>query len=249
MPAQEPIVLTIRDPSDHRRLPPLVAVCFGIDILLSLLHLVVVLSPQVSWKLTSTFHLEHEGNLPTWYSSLQLFTVGVLFALFARARFDRRSRQSWALVLLALVFVGLSIDEATQTHEWLSTKIDRWLLPTGDRADTSLPFTGVWIFVLGLPTLAVIVGLIRYTRAYFLARPEVASKMILGVCLFLAGALGVEALANFMPVESVAHDLQVFFEEFLEMVGVTVILWGLVDLLDAHGFEVRIWPRNVSRPD
>ena len=246
MADQEPLVLTLRDSADHRRMPPLIALCFGIDVALAGMYLLVILMPYVSWKLFDMFHLEHESNLPTWYSSLQLLLVGALFALFARVRFDRRHPRSWVLLALPVMFIVLSIDEATQFHEWLGTKLDQILLPTGDRADTMLPFTGIWVIVLGIPVLLMFVGLIRYARAFFAARPEAASKMITGVLLLLAGAVGVESLANFLPVQSAAHDLEVFLEELLEMVGVTVILWGVVDLLHAHGLSVRIWPNPVS---
>lgn len=246
MPDEGPVILTVRDPSDHRQLPLLVAVCFGIDVALALIYLVVILSPQVSWKLTDMFHLERESNLPTWYSSVQLLLVGVLFGIFVRARFDRRRLRSWALLALPLLFVALSIDEATQFHEWVGEKLDGLILPTGNRRDTMFAFTGVWVFVLGLPFLAITIALLRYVRDYFSARPQVASKMITGLCIFVLGAVGFESVANFLVIDSIAHAFEVFFEEFFEMVGVTIILWGIVDLLHAHGFEMRIWRHAVN---
>ena len=240
-------MITLGHPTDPRRLPPLIAVCLTIDLFLAMMFLVSSVAGEFSYTFTFMFHLEQEGNLPTWFSSLQLFAVAGLFAIFARCHFDRRILRSWVLLVLPLVVLMMSIDEASQFHERVAAQIDRVLMPGGHRRGTSLPFTGLWVVVIGVPFLAFLVSLIRYLRGFFAVRPQVTSRLILGTVVFLAGAVGIESTANFVPVDSVAHEVEVFFEELFEMVGVTIILWGAVDLLHAEGFVVDFRRRAVGR--
>jgi hypothetical protein len=59
--------------------------------------------------------LEGEGNIPTWFTTVQFFLVGVGALLIAWA--SERSRLAWAVTGLAFLF--LSMDEAAQLHEKL----------------------------------------------------------------------------------------------------------------------------------
>ena len=202
-----------------------------------MIYLVNALTGGFSMKFTEVFDLDLENSLPNWYSSLQLFAVAGLFAIFARCRFDRRSARAWALLALPVIFLALSIDEVAEIHEWAGLKVDELLLPRGD---TPFVLTGLWMFVIGVPFLAALVSLIHSVRVFFKATPHVASKMVVGTLVLMGGAAGVETLVNFVPWKSTAHVLEVALEESLEMVGVTIILWAVVDLLHSHGFAVEI---------
>lgn len=231
--------------STWRRIPVLVRWCFGIDLVLALAYLFDSLFGGVSWKLSELLHLEHESNLPTWYSSTQLFVVAAMLGLFAYRNFDRSRRRSWFLAVLPLVFLALSIDEIAEIHEWLGYKTDV-LLPGGHRRNTWFWYTGVYMFLVGIPFLVFLLVLIRSLSGYFGRVPGVTRKYLLGAVLLMGGASGVELVSNFVPVQSAAHVVQVFFEELLEMLGVTVWLWATHDLLLAHGFKVELRPVEES---
>jgi hypothetical protein len=54
----------------------------------------------------------------------------------------------------------------------------------------------------------------------------------------MAGALGIETLRNFVVRGSGAYAAEVVAEELLEMLGVTILLWGCLDLLRAYGIRL-----------
>ena len=96
------------------------------------------------------------------------------------------------------------------------------------------------MFLIGVPFLAFFVALILSLRTYFRRAPGALVKMLLGMALFLAGAIGIETLANFVVLRSsLYYVLQVFSEELCEMLGSTMVLWGSYELLCRNGFAFR----------
>src|SRR5262245_52604497 len=83
------------------------------------------------WLLHALFDLDGEANIPTWFSSCQLFLIGVvLFPLgFALHKAKRPSRQF--LSVLSVCFLLLSLDETAQLHErmtqWVGRRYIDWL--------------------------------------------------------------------------------------------------------------------------
>lgn len=72
--------------------------------------------------LAARFDLDGEGNLPSYFSALQLLACGLVLTLFAlqHRRTGSRWRHHWTV--LACGFVYLSFDEAAQLHELLNCR-------------------------------------------------------------------------------------------------------------------------------
>jgi hypothetical protein len=221
------------------KVPGVVQVFYVADFALSLAYLLNVGAGRPFGKLTALLDLDGESNLPTWYSSIQLFVVAVLLGFFAYRTFEKSRISSWLLSLLPLVFVVLSIDEVAEIHEWLGKKSDV-LLPGGTRGNTPFGETGIWMFLIGIPFLAFMVFLIRSVRVYFRNKPGVLRKFVLGMLIFVGGAAGMDTAANFVVIGSRAHVLEILMEELCEMLGVTTILWATCDLLRGYGFSVHL---------
>jgi hypothetical protein len=223
------------------RIPAVILVLFVTDAVLGLLYLFNQWAGEPFWKLTQLVRLDGEKNLPTWYSSIQLFLVAVLLGIFALRNFSAVQGRSWLLTALPVAFLALSLDEIAQIHEWLGLKSDV-LLASGSREDTSFQQTGIWMFVIGIPFAAGMLWLIYSIRRYFAGTVGVLAKFVVGLLIFLGGAIGLELLSNFSAKDSVGNAAQIFLEEVCEMVGVTVILWAVYDLLLAHGFSLHLDP-------
>lgn len=225
--------------ANNSRWPPWpVCALFAIDLALGLAYLGdrKVGSP---WRALRNFiDLGGEGNLPAWYSSMQLAAVALLFGLFAARNFRSSHRGSWALALLPALFLLLSLDEVAQIHEMLGGKSDA-LFPGGTRKGTAFHRTGIWMFVLGLPFLLVLLLLWPAVSKWLRGAPGVERKLVLGFALLLGGALGVETVSNFMA-DGIAAILEAFLEETLEMAGATVLFWAGYDLLRASRFSIRV---------
>ena len=187
-------------------------------------------------SLMRIFHMDYERNVPTWFSSSQLLMVGAVWAILG-VHLARRQQAIWPVVAASAAFIFLSMDEAAQVHERISTLCDA-LLPNGSRDGTDFSRTGVWMLIL--PPIG-LVGFLLWLRA---ARPVFLGhrgrgKMLLGVLIFFTAVTIPEYVFNFYH-ETHWASLLVFFEELGEMVGVTFLLWGVWELCASHEVEVRI---------
>jgi hypothetical protein len=209
-----------------RRVPTIVLICLAIDVALCLLYIANFLLGQPSPKLTTFSDLNGESSLAMWYSSTQLFGIAVLGTIFAH----RKIREDPRAILLAglpLLFLLMSIDEAVQIHEWLGRKSDV-LLSGGTREGSAMAKTGIWMFVLGLPFLALFLGWAWSIRNWTADKPHCLWIMVGGMLLLLTGAIGFEFASNWTT--GVMYTLGVVAEEFCEMMGATIILWAVYEM-------------------
>jgi hypothetical protein len=186
-----------------------VNVAWGNDYILGLLRLLWV---------------DQEGNLPTWFSSTTLLVGAILAIIIARTtRHDGRPHVSWH-VLGGLLLV-LAIDEVAGMHEILARYSGRaggfGLFPDGG-------LTFGWV-LLSMPFVIVVCWL---AACFFrtLADP-VRDRLGAGLAIFLAGALGVEALTGQVVGLNTTNWLYLVFstiEEGAEMIGAVVFLDGLL---------------------
>lgn len=215
--------------------PKVIGFFFLCDLTLAFLYLIDrgLGRPVRMW--TNFIDLDRESNLPTWYSSMQLFLVAVLLAIFASRRFSRREVASWFLPALPLIFALLSLDEIAQLHEKLGSRSDRLFLPAGRQA-SPFPRTGVWMFLIGVPFFLAMLAVFSYLRRYVGGHRRIIRKFLIALCVFVGSAVGLETLGNFLP--EAARVLQVCCEELGEMVGATTFLWATCDLLRREGLSL-----------
>jgi len=225
-------------PQFLKRIPSVILLFFAIDLALVLLYL-------INWRLqlpfpqiTQLLNLDEEANLPAWYSSMQLLLVAGSLAIFAFNRFDRKNRQSWALIGWPLIFVLLSLDETAGIHERLGLASDV-LLPGGSRTNTRLGYTGIWMFLLGAPFLIMMLILLASLKKYLRGQAGVIKKLSLGLMIFVGAACGVEIFSNFVPHAGKFYVLEVCIEELGEMAGETFFIWAGYELLQSCRFSLR----------
>jgi hypothetical protein len=188
------------------------------------------------------FDLDGEGNIPVWFSSIQLFGISLLLALCGPAKLSPLGVPPVVPLLGATVFLFLSMDETSQVHERVGRalrSLDVPLLPRV-RADR-----GMWVSVYLLASVPFLALALRYFPALWQAcRTTVIAGMV-GCGLIAVGAAGVELIADefFRDYADVRYLylLSVLAEETLEMLGGSVILYG--------AFHLRFrTPQPVARP-
>ena len=200
---------------------------FLIDIGLCLAYIVNILIGQPSYQLTLLLDLNGESSIGTWYSSTQFFCVFILSSIFSYHKIRQNSKSS-LLIALPIIFLLMSIDESVQIHEWIGVKCDM-LFPSHDRAGTLFQQTGIWMFVLGIPFLTFFLLLAYSFKQHISEKPSSLKKLVIGMIILLTGALGFDCLGNFIHT-NVYWIIEITFEEGLEMIGVTVMLWAVYDL-------------------
>ncbi len=89
--------------------------------------------------------MDGEQTIPAWFSSVQLFLIGLVFLLkIVHAHAEPAIARSF-LLLMGLGFMFLSADEATQIHEQLSRSADKFGGLPGFKGGH-----GYWIAAYGL---------------------------------------------------------------------------------------------------
>ena len=192
-----------------------------------------VLDSPLGAEFSNCVNLNFEMNLPAWYSSIQLFALGAFLFALARVFIGRHAPRAWIMMILALAFFGLSLDEFASFHERLGIASDA-LLPGGHRSNTVFHRTGIWFF-LAVP---VFVGLLWMTLAMrkLWSNGCATVTFLVGLTVFLGSAAGTEILSNFTT--GFALTLQITAEEVGEMLGVTIMLWAAYELMTSHGIAV-----------
>lgn len=195
------------------------------EALLAVLHAWVCSTPDVPPMLLEFGHLNSEGGLGTWFSSLQ-------FAALAAALYALWTREAGLWLALAAGALFLSADEAASIHERLGSVVS-YVVSRGT-PDTALGWVRVnyhsyyWLLLyvpLALPAAGVVARFL-WTR---LERHRRA--MLCGIGIFFLGAVLLDFLeGRFGPADHgpllvgpVLVDV-VLLEEVLEMFGVSLVL-------------------------
>lgn len=224
--------------------PPAILLLYAIDTLLigaflanRLFHFDAILGTDRQIGMFDHFvnqalDLEGEGWLPTWYSSMQLLVAAQLLTIFVAFRTTLADRSSWALWALPAIFLLMSYDEIGQMHEFAGYVSDR-LIPGGSRSAIGFGYSGLWGLFIAAPAVTMILALTWSLRSHFSGCVPALEKYTVGFLILFAGAAFCDWLANF-AVGTRWMLLEIAAEEYLEMVGVTTIVWASWDMLEGN---------------
>ncbi len=232
--------------ADHLRKLRLRLFCVlvGCEAILAFLHMAITWAPKGTYHILvfRMFHMDREANFPTWFSSAQLLLVGlVLLLIFALER--RHSPNSWAVLVWLLSAIGvifLSADETAKIHEFLGTWFDEVFdsAQAGTFLHTLKSFPSYY-WALAYVPIAIPAQI--FLSIFFWKRLAEARWMaIAGMMVFVVGAVLLDHLegrfgnADHLPLPIQLFDVNFrfdifLFEELLEMLGVTMILFALAE--------------------
>jgi len=185
-----------------------------------------IVAPQVKWgPFEPLFDLDNESSIPTWFSSAQLVVIATLLWAISRSY----SRYRWFYVLGAIVFLFLSIDETVQLHERLSMSANAYDIKAlksimiGEHGAWILPYILAGLIILFLARKPII-EIYRNHRKPFL-------YVLIGALVAAVGLIGIEVLSYLGMRESgseLVYSIEVAPEEFFEMIGVSIVLYGII---------------------
>jgi hypothetical protein len=127
--------------------------------------------------------------------------------------------------LLAVIFLYLSLDEAVAIHE-------KWSNPVKSLLSTDGLFYHAWV----IPAiLFVSVFLMLYLRFLAHLPPKTRRLFKISSIIYITGAIGFEmisgALINSGGTKGLAYILCTHVEEGLELLGLSIFLYGLLDYM------------------
>ncbi|MCZ6895233.1 MAG: hypothetical protein O7H40_14460 [Gammaproteobacteria bacterium] len=155
------------------------------------------------------FDLDEEESFGTWFSTVILLIAAVL--LMRQARTLRAEGDPWHRwwMVLGWAFCFLSIDEVVGLHEMMNTMLE------------SMPWTVVGAYVLALVGLCYLPFLWRY-------RWRTAILFALAGGIYGGGAVGVEHFSG-VEVNSLQYNMLTALEEGMEMLGVILLIYAILD--------------------
>lgn len=182
--------------------------------------------------------MDHEINVPTWFSSSLLLVCSLLLGTIALTKWSSGDRFSWHWALLALVFLLMSMDETANMHELLIVPIRRRLGLGGFLYFAWVIPGAIAVASMGLAYLKFLWNLDARTRWQF----------IYAGCVYVGGAMGMElvggAMADWYGFESIRYITVMMAEEALEMLGLILFLTALLGYIDRNlggGFRFSVF--------
>lgn len=174
-------------------------------------------------KIFHLFNFDGESNLPTYYSGITLLFSSLM--LFIIAIKFKNTDQYYYWLGLSLIFVFISFDELSQIHERISFLLQNLLHTSG-----ILFFA--WIIPYSL--LLFIVGVL-YIKFLFRLPKETLKLFIISTLIFIGGVLSLEMVegyfADLYGYDTIFHHVATTLEELLEMIGVAVFIYALLDYI------------------
>jgi len=185
--------------------------------------------------LVPLFNLNNEFNFPTYYSALQLIVASFLL-MFITAMEKRRKAfyiKYWAF--LSIIFLYLSCDELIILHERAS-------IPMRDFLGSHLSiFNWAWIIPYGILTLILAVVYIKFL---FNLPKNTGKTFIIAAVIYVSGAIIFDFIGSYYsklhPDNNFIYVALTTVEEGLEMTGILVFIYGLLEYIAVNYQEFKI---------
>jgi hypothetical protein len=183
------------------------------------------------------FSLIRESNVPTWYSALLLTACALSLGVIGVTRPAGKGNYRRHWLILALIFLYMSMDEAAIIHEMT-------IRPIRD----ALHLSGALYYAWTLPA-AILMAIFLLSYLGFLRHLPASSRnrFILAGLIFVGGAFGTELIIGYLRDSEGYKFASIFFsafQEIMEMSGSSLFLAALLRHLAADGGQIRIKIRS-----
>lgn len=170
------------------------------------------------------FDVDHEKNIPTFFSVVLLLIAALLLAVITRLKQNQSAPHASKWAILTAGFMLMAFDEAFQAHENLVAPV-KALLGNGN--------LGIFYFAWVIPGIAVVVTLGIFFLRFLLYLPaSTRIRFIVAGLLYVGGAIGFELIggryAELHSELTLTYNMIATVEESLEMTGVIVFIWALL---------------------
>lgn len=189
----------------------------------------------------AAFYLNNERSFPTLYTAMMLLLCSVLLAgiTLSRRAVGARYVRHWGF--LAVIFLYLFADELLQLHEEIIEPLRNVLGTGGFLYYAWIIPASILLLILGGLYANFIIDLPARIRLLFITA---------GV-LYVSGAIGLEMVGGYYASsygeESLGFVVEATAEEFLEMLGITVFIYALLEYMRLHVKEIVISPVSQER--
>ncbi|MBE9225095.1 hypothetical protein IQ264_06545 [Phormidium sp. LEGE 05292] len=209
-------------------------VLIAIDTLLALIYFISALT---TGEPLTAFNFDRKWSIPVVYSAIQLLVIGICLVIAAfRKKRSAPLPSRWFLLAVGVGFLDLFIEKLFKFH---SSELPKFL----NSLDWMPRFPGgggSWIFIYVPAGIIIILLGYRDLIALWKAYPKGTFITVLGVVLSFAGGVFLDFIYYlFLQVKFaqmaesgnslalILSTLKITLEEFLEMFGESITLYGL----------------------
>jgi hypothetical protein len=173
------------------------------------------------------FNLDEENNIPTWYQSISVLCCAAMLAVIAVAKKQQKDAHAPQWATLAIIFIGLSMDEDASIHNMLDQ-------PVHDALHLGSFLHQAWV----IPAI-LFVGIVAvwYLRFLLHLTPRERLWFMLSGIVYVAGAAGMELLDvryKTLHGENLTYSMLTLVEETLEMLGIFMFTYTLLTYMENH---------------
>lgn len=178
--------------------------------------------------------VDSEQNIPTYFSMLLLLFAAQLLAVITVLNRKQRRPYGVKWAILTIGFLFMAYDEAFQVHDKLTGPIKQVL---GDQT------LGIFYFAWVIPGIVLVFAVGAFFLKFLLFLPPADRfRFLAAAALYLAGAIGFEMIggsyAKTHGINNLTYSLITTVEESLEMTGLIVFIWALLNYYRDHYKEV-----------
>ncbi|PPC86285.1 MAG: hypothetical protein CTY37_06245 [Methylotenera sp.] len=182
------------------------------------------------------FNLDSENNFPSFFSMLLLLFASLLLALICTFEKQRANLFFKHWIILALGFFYMAVDEIISLHESLSG-------PLQTLFGKNLPTIFHWTWVISGIFIVILTAIYFYKFVMQLPR-RTAKIFVIAGFLYVSGAIGMELVgghyAFYWGIYSLEYIVWAIIEESLEIAGLVVFIFGLLDYIKDNFTEIKL---------
>ncbi len=186
------------------------------------------------------FSVNTESNIPTYFNTLILAIVSFLTFVIASLKQAQRDKYRNEWLFLAMVFLYMSIDEASVIHEQFSILL---------KGMPSMGGLFAYKWVVGGIAVVLILG-VTFLRFFFHLDNRNKILFFISSAIYLTGALGSEIFSGRYQAahgtKNFTYAVMTTLEEFLEWFGITLMIFTLLTYMENHFPEIRFLTKSKS---
>lgn len=189
-------------------------ISFYLWMIISILAIFHIVSRNFSPVFSNAFSFDREANIPTWFSTVMLFSISISSLLIYRLKQHTSNNWNKFWIFFAAFYCFLSLDEAACLHEILdSEQIIKWIF-------VYAPLCGIFYLVC-----------IYY---FFIqnSNRQLRNWILIGLFIYALGGLIGETIDHFIELSSIGEFIEILFEELFELIGTSFVLIGVINELN-----------------
>jgi hypothetical protein len=176
-------------------------------------------------------NVDEEKNIPTAFSVFLLQFAATLLFTISILMWKKSHWKAFYWIILSAGFFFMAMDEGWGIHEWFGHLVK--------------PHHGFLLFTWILVFIPVVAVLFIFFLKFLYHLPRRTSRLfLLSGILYIGGAIGFESISAWFfenkGVQSIYYILTVTTEEGLEMCGVVLIIYSLMDYINYRYRQVRL---------